>query len=165
MSDVKIFEPSTPEHFEAVRRLLQEYMDFLYRLPDVHFLDLQDPKGEIAELEKGKYAPPYGAILLASHENAFIGAVALRKLTDEIGEMKRLYVRPEGRGSSIGLRLAQQIIQKGREIGYQKMRLDTHPAMTKAHQLYYSLGFYNIPKYNQNNVPGALFMELDLKAG
>lgn len=160
---IRIFEPSTPEHFDAARRLLREYMDLIHGLPGMDTLaDIQNPEIEIAELESGKYAPPSGAILLASYEGAVTGFVALRKFTEQVCEMKRLYVTPTGRGASIGLQLAQQIIQKGKELGYQKMRLDSHPALTKARQLYFSLGFYDIPKYNQNMVPGAIFMELGL---
>jgi putative acetyltransferase len=167
MSDVRIFPPLTPLHFSAARQLFKEYIDFLHGLPHMHLhIDMQDPVSELAELERGKYSQPGGgAILLALHDRAFVGVVALRKLTNGICEMKRLYVRPRRRGAAIGRQLAQQIIQKGKETGYQKMRLDTHPAMTKAHQLYHSLGFYDIPRYNQNMVPGALFMELDLISG
>jgi putative acetyltransferase len=164
MQAIKIFEPSNVEHFGAARQLFKEYIDFLYGLPNMHVhIDKQDFREELAELEKGKYTPPDGAILLALQEQEFMGMVALRKLTGEICEMKRLYVRPASRGIAVGLQLAQRIIEKGKEIGYQKMRLDTHATMIKAHQLYHSLGFYTIPRYNDNIVPGALFMELDLK--
>jgi GNAT superfamily N-acetyltransferase len=163
MEGTKIFEPLSPEHFEAVRRLFKEYMDYVFTLPGMLDLaDLKNHETELAQLEKGKYTPPEGTILLAMHEDEFLGAVALRKFTDEICEMKRLYVHPKGRGASIGLQLAQRIIEKARELGYQKMRLDSHPALTKARQLYLSLDFYDIPKYNQNEIPGAIFMELEL---
>jgi GNAT superfamily N-acetyltransferase len=116
----------------------------------------------VAALESGKYSGPYGATLLASLSDCFIGAVALRKFSDDICEMKRLYVRPEGRGTSAGFQLARQIMQRAKGLGYRRMRLDTLPSMTKAHRLYYSLGFYDIERYNQNMVPGALFMEAEL---
>jgi N-acetylglutamate synthase-like GNAT family acetyltransferase len=164
MPGTKIFEPSSPEHFDAARRLFKEYMDYVFTLPGMTELaDLKNHETELAQLEQGKYTPPEGTILLALHEGEFLGAVALRKFTDEICEMKRLYVHPKGRGASIGLQLAQQIIQKAREMGYQKMRLDSHPALTKARQLYVELGFYDIPKYNQNEIPGAIFMEMEFK--
>jgi len=163
-SGIKIIQASTKEHFEATRRLFREYYQLLYSLQDmVMNMDLQSHSSELADLENGKYVPPLGAILLSTSGNGFSGVVALRQLENDICEMKRLYVRPEYRGESIGMELAKRIIQKGRELGYSKMRLDTHPDMTSAHRLYYALGFYDIPQYNQNNVPGALFMELDLK--
>jgi GNAT superfamily N-acetyltransferase len=161
---ILIFKPSTPRHFAGARELFQEYVDFLYSLPDMRVhVDSQDPATEMAELEAGSYAPPDGALLLASHEDDFVGVVALRKLTEETCEMKRLYVRPKWRAASVGIQLAQAIITTARDMGYQRMWLDTHPAMTKAHQLYYSLGFNPIPRYNENIVPGVLFLELDLK--
>jgi GNAT superfamily N-acetyltransferase len=163
MTDIEILEPVTTAHFDAVRRLFREYIDFLYTLANMQVhIDMQKPDMELAELETGKYAPPEGAILLACRDNEYVGAVALRKFENEICEMKRLYVRPASRSSAVGRLLASHIIQKARAIGYTAMRLDTHPSMTKAHQLYYSLGFQDIPRYNENLVPGALFMELDL---
>jgi len=163
-SGVKITQASTKEHFEATRRLFKEYFDLLYSLRDMQLnMDVQLHAGELSEIENGTYVPPNGAILLATSGNEFTGVVALRKITDDMCEMKRLYVRPEQRGASIGLHLAKRIIQKAIDLGYSKMRLDTHPDMTSAHRLYYSLGFYDIPQYNQNNIPGALFMELDLE--
>jgi ribosomal protein S18 acetylase RimI-like enzyme len=163
ISDIRIFEPTEPVHFEAVRQLFSEYMILLDGLPDVTLNpDIQSPAAEVARLESGKYSAPDGATLLASLGNGFVGAVALRKFSDGICEMKRLYVRPEGRGTSVGFHLAQQIMKKAKDLGYRKMRLDTLPSMTKAHRLYYSLGFYDIERYNQNMVPGALFMEVGL---
>lgn len=162
-SNIKIIQASTKEHFDATRRLFTEYFNFLRTFRDMELnMDLQSHTGELADLENGKYVPPYGAILLSAVNDVFTGVVALRRLEHEICEMKRLYVQPQYRGASAGMYLAERIIQKAREMGYCKMRLDTHPDMTAAHRLYYSLGFYNIPQYNQNNVPGALFMELNL---
>ncbi len=162
-NDLEIFPPSAPEHFAAVRKLFREYYDFIFTLKDMLLnIDVHHSDEEIADLETGKYAAPSGALLLATLKGKYIGVVGLRILSGEICEMKRLYVAPEGRGASAGYHLALQIIKRGRELGYKKMRLDTHPSMKKAHALYYSLGFYDIPRYNANIIPGALFMELTL---
>ena len=162
-SAIKIIQPSSKEHFDATRRLFREYFELLYTLPEMTLnMDLQSHSGELADLENGKYVPPLGAILLSTSGGEYTGVVALRKLEKDTCEMKRLYVRPQYRGESIGLHLAQRIVQKGRDLGYTKMRLDTHPHLQKAYRLYQSIGFYDIPQYNQNNVPGAIFMEIDL---
>lgn len=161
MSVIKLIEPSEPAHFDAARRLFREYIDFLIGLADMHMnMDLKNPDKEIAGLEKGMYALPHGTIILAQQGNEFVGAVALRPCGEGICEMKRLYVQPASRGSAVGRLLAEAVVQKGREMGYEKMRLDTHPSMKGAHKLYYSLGFYDIERYNENLVPGAMFMEL-----
>ena len=145
------------ENLATVRELFLEYANSLDT--DLCF---QNYKRELAELP-GSYAPTAGRLLLAVGGAATAGCVALRKINDGICEMKRLYVRPAFRRRGIGRKLARAVIQAGREIGYDRMRLDTLPSMTEALGLYASLGFEPIPSYCHNPVSGAVFMELKLR--
>jgi ribosomal protein S18 acetylase RimI-like enzyme len=77
--------------------------------------------------------------------------------------MKRLFVRREFQRKGLGRQLVDAIVSEAKEIGYQRMRLDTlPPKMNTAIALYRSLGFCEIEPYYDNPVPGAKFMELDL---
>ena len=90
--------------------------------------------------------------------------MALRKIGDGVCEIKRLFVRQEFRGKGLGRKLAEAIMRKAKQIGYERMRLDTlPPKMNDAIRLYRSLGFKEIEPYYNNPVPGAKFMELDLR--
>jgi putative acetyltransferase len=79
--------------------------------------------------------------------------------------MKRLYVRPAGRGSGAGRALVEALLARARELGYATMRLDTLPTMDAARALYLSLGFRPVERYNDNPIEGVHFFELDLRAG
>ena len=92
------------------------------------------------------------------------GCVAVRPIHGGMAEMKRLYVRPQARGTGLGRRLAQAALAHGRELGFARMVLDTMPAqMAEAVALYRSMGFVPAAPYSAQPTPGALCMELSLR--
>jgi GNAT superfamily N-acetyltransferase len=134
---------------ELVRTLFREYADSLG--VDLSFQGFDD---ELASLPGG-----YDALLVALPD---LGCVGVRALDEGICEMKRLYVRPQGRGLGLGRALALAAIERARGLGYERMRLDTLPMMGAAQELYTTLGFVDIDPYRHNPIAGSRFMELAL---
>jgi ribosomal protein S18 acetylase RimI-like enzyme len=153
---VEIYPARFPEQLDIVRAIFREYAESL-----AIDLSFQDFESELAGLP-GKFAAPGGRILLAQNEGQVIGCAAMRPLDGTTCEMKRLYIRPSGRGQQVGKQLATLICRIAKEAGYTRIRLDTLPSMEAAQQLYASLGFKPIPAYVFNPIAGAIFMERDL---
>jgi putative acetyltransferase len=150
-------QAESPDQIAAIRELFLEYAQSLG-----FSLCFESFDQELAALP-GDYAPPAGRLVLATNHGQPAGCVALHKLTPEICEMKRLYVRPQFRGKGLGRELTEKIIAEARQLGYKKLRLDTfEPIMKKAVAMYRQLGFREIPPYRQNPIEGALYMELEL---
>jgi ribosomal protein S18 acetylase RimI-like enzyme len=154
---VQIVQATTPDEVEQARSLFTEYAAGLG-----FSLCFQGFAEELAGLP-GDYAPPDGRLLLSYDDERLLGCIALRRHDDVTCEMKRLFLRPAARGKGAGRVLVDQILSAAREIGYQRMVLDTVPGtMDKAIGLYRSIGFREIAPYYDSPVTGALFMELEL---
>jgi putative acetyltransferase len=153
-----LVQAATAGDIAVVRELLVEYASWLE-----FKLCFQGFDEELRTLP-GKYAPPRGRLLLALWDGRVAGMGALRPMDlPGICEMKRLYVRPEFRGHAIGRALVEKLIADAREMGYERMRLDTVPGkMDRAIELYRQLGFKEIAPYYATPVEHTLFMELAL---
>jgi ribosomal protein S18 acetylase RimI-like enzyme len=140
---------------EPTRELFREYAAWVG--DEICFQKFQR---ELKELPGG-YAPPDGRLLLGVVGGQLAGCVALRRFASDVGEMKRLYVRPAFRGTGLGRELTGRLMAGARDTGYKLLRLDSLPRMERAIAMYRALGFYEIPRYG-DNPDGAVCFELRL---
>lgn len=155
---------SAYDRIEDIRSLFSEYTDMLVSInPEFHlYLEIQHYDDE-KENPSLKYALPDGRLYLdISDDGIARGCIALRKLSDGKGEVKRLYVRPEYRGNGIATALVERIIEDARDIGYKELYLDTLPELESAVRLYKSFGFEETGQYNDSPVDKTIFMKLSL---
>ena len=114
-----------------------------------------------------KYTPPAGQFLLVRVDEQPAGMGALRKLNDDICEIKRMYVRPAYRGQGIGRAILSALLKIARDENFPIVRLDSPKISRSAHALYRSAGFYDIERYAESEAgvegaPYLLYMEMKL---
>lgn len=143
----------TPPDVDAAKALIQQYLVWLGI--DLSFQNIDE---ELADFP-GMYREPQGVFLVAKDGNRVVGCVGLRKMSQQICEMKRLFVLDTHKGRGLGDTLVKEVIRQATMLGYSKMRLDTLDTMDKAKRLYRRHGFVEIPQYTVNPIPGAVFME------
>ena len=152
-----------PEDRAVAADLIRQYVASL-----AFSLDFQDVDAELTDLASG-FGGDRGALFLAVTDEtgsaAPVGVVGV-PVGDGVAELKRMYLRPEGRGRGLGRRLAEHAIAAARRLGAARIVLDTDQAsMAEANALYESLGFADIERYRENPLACARFMGLDLGVG
>lgn len=113
------------------------------------------------------FGPPNGKTLLAIDGDEIQGAVAYRRLSDDVCEMKRMFVPSRFQGRALGRRLCDALIDQASADGFSLMRLDTSRDMAEAISLYRSAGFVACAPYvdyPDRLKPMILFMERSLGA-
>lgn len=157
---VRIGPPASPQALDDVRQIFREYAEGIG--VDLCF---QQFDRELAGLP-GDYAPPRGALLLATVDGQLAGCCALRPLDTadypNAAEMKRLYVRDAFRGMGLGRQLVEATLDAARQAGYASVLLDTLDDMEAVRALYHDLGFQEIPPYYHNPIPGAHYLKAEL---
>ena len=113
----------------------------------VNVRNYTDKLKNLMDINPKIHAPPDGEILVARLDGKVVGCVMMQPIDERTCEMKRMFVSPEGRGTGLGRRLAESIMQAAVGRGYTTMRLDTGRNHYEAIKLYRSLGFEEITPY------------------
>jgi GNAT superfamily N-acetyltransferase len=108
-----------------------------------------DP-GLIPSADPAEVAPPVGAWVVAYLGDRPVGCGGVKRIDDETGEIKRLYLHAFARGLGLGRRLLEQLEHHARELGYVRLRLDTGDLQPEALGLFRAAGYVEIPDYNGN---------------
>ncbi|MEM6636435.1 MAG: GNAT family N-acetyltransferase [Pseudomonadota bacterium] len=104
------------------------------------YLATYDVAGELADLTT-HFAPPSGECLLARIGGAPAGVVMMRRISDRLCELNRMWVRDTARGRGVGRALCERLMDLARDMGFSEMRLETLNRDIPAIPLYEKLGF------------------------
>ncbi len=82
--------------------------------------------------------------LIQNGEKQFVGTFGLYRLNETTGEIRKMYLLPEARGYGIGQWMVHFLLKKAKNLGYQRVELETDRALKEAVSLYRKMGFTQI---------------------
>lgn len=101
-------------------------------------------------LHNDELAPPRGAFLVARLDGHLAGGVGLRSIAEPelgLGEVKRLWVRPDLRRGGVAAQLMAAIEEHARGLGYRQLYLETGNAQPEALAFYPATGWRRVEAF------------------
>ncbi|MEA2322217.1 MAG: hypothetical protein QOD81_2067 [Solirubrobacteraceae bacterium] len=94
--------------------------------------------------------PPHGTFLVGFEGGEPVCGGGVKRLGDGLAEIKRMYVVPHARSRGLARALLAALEAAARDLGYERVRLDTGARQPHARALYEAEGYRSIPDYNGN---------------
>lgn len=110
-------------------------------------------------------AGPDTTVFVAREQRRAVGCGALRRHAGGVGEVKRMYTRPECQGRGVGGRILDAILAEARRGGLSRMVLETGDRQPAAWRVYERAGFSRCgPVLDYPNSSYSIFYEKPLAA-
>ncbi|MBD2743905.1 GNAT family N-acetyltransferase [Coleofasciculus sp. FACHB-1120] len=150
-------KPIQSHQVEEVKRVIIAVCKEIWQLPE-EVIRHYDAMSDIDDVQS-HYFDNKGTFLVLIDEERVVGSGAIRRLSDDICELKRMWFLKDYRGRGLGTKMTQMLLDFARITGYKKVRLDTidEQKQAQALELYQRLGFYFIDRYNEGHC--TVFME------
>lgn len=139
---------SLPPKNELNSILTQYYELIVKRMRDMGFeIDLAARKSALAEFwaNANDYLPPNGCLVVARNDAGHIvGCGMMKRLDQDTGELKRVFVAELARGTGIGRGLIEAREDAARQMGLKRLVADTLTPNVEMRSLYPKLGFVEV---------------------
>jgi len=96
---------------------------------------------------------PKGTLQILEVDGKVAGMGVIHKISEDTGEIKRMYNRPEYRGNGFGRFMLNTLLDIGKSVGCTKFKLDSPNFGFAAHNLYKSAGFKEVEDYPESEIP------------
>jgi putative acetyltransferase len=143
-------KPIQLHQVEEVKRVIVAVCSEIFQVSEDTILRY-DAMSDVDDV-RSHYLDNNGTFLVLVDEGRVVGCGAIRRLNDDICELKRMWFLKDYRGRGLGIKMAQMLLDFAREAGYKRVRLDTanEEKQAQALKLYQRLGFYCIERYNDS---------------
>jgi len=122
-----------------------------------------ESRGQLHDMDtlEESYLNSDGIFLVMTDDDQMIGTGAVRRIDNQICELKRVWLLFDYHGKGLGYRMMQELLSFARQKGYSRMRLETDQVhQNRAFEFYERVGFYEIPRYSDNQDDVAMEMIL-----
>jgi GNAT superfamily N-acetyltransferase len=111
--------------------------------------DPEEDEAYLAEVTPAMVERPVGVFLVAWVHGEPLSCGALKPLDDDptVGEIKRMYTRPDGRRQGLGRRILACLEATAVTLGYRRLQLETGVPQPEALALYERTGWHRITPY------------------
>jgi ribosomal protein S18 acetylase RimI-like enzyme len=111
------------------------------------FGDMLDKEHELDDVDDYQkiYTEDRGLFLVALDKGKVVGTSAVRRKSDEVAELKRIWLLESYHGQKIGYRMVNMLLDFAREQGYQTAYLESTRRNTRALAFYKRIGFGEVP--------------------
>ena len=101
-----------------------------------------------ATAEPHELRPPAGAMLVVYRDGEPAGCGAVKNHPGAVSDVKRMWVDESARGLGVGRRLLAELEDRARAFGARRARLETNRHLVEAIALYRSVGYREVPAFN-----------------
>jgi putative acetyltransferase len=156
-------KPIQPHQINAAKRVMAEVCNEIWKIkPTVDDLEREfDERGEFVDLNnlQAHYFDNHGTFMVISDAAEVVGMGGIKRLGEEICELKRMWILRGYRAQGWGVKIALELLRFAKEQGYKSVRLELYdpPKQQRAIAFYRELGFYEIEAYRDS--PAQLCME------
>ncbi|MEP6894392.1 MAG: GNAT family N-acetyltransferase [Chloroflexota bacterium] len=154
-----------PNEGPAAKRVVYRVAHAIFNDPctledSITYYESKNELGDMDNIQKN-YFENGGIFLVMTDNDQIICTGAIRKLEDDICELKRLWLLTEYHRQGLGYRMLNELLSFAKEKNYKRIRLETDSlAQSRAVEFYKQIGFYEIPSYTDRGDELAMEMFL-----
>lgn len=147
------FDVVDPRSDQAVWAISQYFEELDKRFPTGF-----DP-GDSLIVDAPSMRAPNGMFVVAHSDGHAVACGGVKSVDETTGEIKRMWVHPDMRGAGIGRRMLEHLEGCAKQLGHERVVLDTNSTLLEAIAMYDRAGYVSIERYNDNPYAGRWFFK------
>ncbi len=128
--------PATNDDLEAIVKLVFGVLREFGLEPDPSATDADLQDIEATYLQRGGLFE-----VIEDPDGNLVGSVGIFPIDENICELRKMYFAPDIRGLGLGSYVLQRAVNQAKELGFNRMMLETSSKLAAANRLYVRFGF------------------------